>query len=338
MELNETSQIKLTKPAKPAIGSARLRQITTTTSALMLLAFTLILSIGSVKSSAECLDAVANINIQTVMYSSKVGSSSYKNGYVDKVDDSEITDSANKPEMYSINTFETTDDFELSVDTNNSKDVQSDNTEDTSEINVSAILCELKSVSMNSPEIIASDNTVETKVELPDIIDDLDIKLYNINEEGFNKKDGRLYLADIANLLDKYAPDGMLKSVACAMSYTEGGAGKTGVYAKSNNCFGIMATDAWEGLVYSRSTGDVYKDYATAKKYGADDIFRAYTSMEESVKDYVDLITGDYYKDVLNITDHYSYVSYIIDKGYGEERMIDTWLSVIHMYNLKKYD
>ena len=179
----------------------------------------------------------------------------------------------------------------------------------------------------------------ETKpVETPDIITNLNIKLYNKHEEGFNKKDGREYIADIAKYLNKYAPNGMLKSVGCAMAYTEGGSGKQGVYVCSNNCFGIMATSGWNGMVYSRTTGKVYKDYSTAKKYGADGLFRAYNSMEDSVKDYVRLISGDYYCNVLNITDHREYIQYILDKGYGEPHLIDMWMSLIDMYDLKQYD
>ena len=172
----------------------------------------------------------------------------------------------------------------------------------------------------------------------PDIITDIKVKLYNNKEEGFNKVDGREYIEDIYKYVNQYAPEGMLKSVACAMAYTEGGSGKQGVYVCSNNCFGIMATSAWEGMVYSRTTGKVYKDYETARKYGADGLFRAYDCMEDSVKDYIRLMSGSYYGEVLKITDHATYIQYILDKGYGEPHLKGMWLSLIDMYDLKQYD
>ena len=175
-------------------------------------------------------------------------------------------------------------------------------------------------------------------IEKPDIITDLNIRLYNDHKEGFNLVDGKAYLIDIGTLLDKYAPDGMFLSAASAMAYTEGGAGKKGVYACTNNCFGIRAGSNWNGYVFSRSTGKVYKDYATSQKYGARDLFRAYDSMEDSVKDYVKLISGNYYKQALTKSTPKEYLSYILSKGYGEEHLLDMWLGVMKLYKLYDFD
>lgn len=173
--------------------------------------------------------------------------------------------------------------------------------------------------------------------ELPDIIT-VDVKLYNNNKEGFNTVDGKEYLNDIKSYLEKYAPDGMFLSAASAMAYTEGGAGKQGIYKSTNNCFGIRAVPSWEGYVYARSTGKVYKDYKTSQKYGAKDLFRAYDNMEDSVKDYVSLISGDYYCGALKTDSPKEYLRYIINKGYGETSLLNMWLGLIDMYDLKEFD
>lgn len=177
----------------------------------------------------------------------------------------------------------------------------------------------------------------EKPVELPDIIT-VDVKLYNEYSENFNPEDGMKYLNDIKFYLEKYAPDGMYLSAASAMSYTEGGSGKKGVYRTTNNCFGIRATPQWDGYVFARSTCKVYKDYATAMKYGASDLFRAYDSMEDSVKDYVALISGDYYCGALQTESPKEYLRYILNKGYGEDHLLGMWLGVIDIYDLYEFD
>lgn len=189
--------------------------------------------------------------------------------------------------------------------------------------------------------IIETEKQTESKPEiskeLPDIIK-LEVKIYNENSENYNTVDGKKYLDDIKTYLEKYAPEGMYLSAASAMAYTEGGAGKKGIYRSTNNCFGIRASSSWEGYVYARSTGKVYKNYETARKYGGSDFFRAYDSMEESVKDYVNLITGDYYKEALNKSSPKEYLRYIINKGYGESSLFNMWLGVIDIYNLQQFD
>lgn len=173
--------------------------------------------------------------------------------------------------------------------------------------------------------------------ELPDIIT-VEVKIYDEHGENYNTADGKEYLNDIKKYLEKYAPDGMYLSAASAMAYTEGGSGKKGIYRSTNNCFGIRAVPSWEGYVYSRSTGKVYKDYETSQKYGAKDLFKAYDNMEESVRDYVDLISGDYYNKALTKNSPKEYLKYILDKGYGESTLLNMWLGVINIYDLQQFD
>lgn len=183
-------------------------------------------------------------------------------------------------------------------------------------------------------------NYLLTVSEMPDIIDNLSINFYNFSSDNYNKIDGQIYLEDVYNYLIKYAPEGMWISAALAQAYTEGGAGKDngGVYSKTNNCFGIMAGPNWDGFVYSRTSGKVYKNYETAKKHGASDLFRAYLNMEESVKDYVDLIQTDRYKKALQQNSYKNYLKTIIDAGYCEDHIYNTWINVIKIFKLTKYD
>lgn len=171
-----------------------------------------------------------------------------------------------------------------------------------------------------------------------DIVCNIQIRYYNDYNMSYNQVDGAHYLGDIAALLTKHAPRGLRISSGCAMAYTEGGAGKQGVYAQTNNCFGIRAGANWDGWVYSRITGKVYKNFATAQKYGAKDLFRAYPDMEASVIDYVSLMQGSRYNGVLNAQSDDAYFSYLVNRGYGEKRMAHTWLSIVNMYNLTQYN
>lgn len=172
----------------------------------------------------------------------------------------------------------------------------------------------------------------------PDIITDIQVKFYNDHQEGFNPVDGRQYLEDIATLLQKHAPEGLRISCGCAMSYTEGGSGKKGVYSRTNNCFGIRATPGWEGWVFARSTQTVYKDYATAVSYGASDFFRAYPTMEDSVIDYIRHMTNNRYNAVLTMDNNKDYLNHIVDQGYGEKHLAADWLWLIDYYDLDQYN
>ena len=192
-------------------------------------------------------------------------------------------------------------------------------------------------VKPNLPPIL---ETVPPLVEpevLPDIIT-LEVKLYDEHNNDYNLIDGRKYIEDIISYLKLYAPEGMFYSAASAMAYTEGGSGKRGVYTATNNCFGIRAYSSWNGYVYARSTGKVYKDYQTAVKYGASDFFRAYDSMEDSVKDYIKLISRNYYCAALETETPADYLAYVLSKGYGEAELYNMWLGVINIYDLTQYD
>ena len=244
-----------------------------------------------------------------------------ENGEVEEIVRSEET---------SDNSFEETSDSSFAEEETSS---QEEIFEDSSE-NLSSEDSSIDEVSADTTE---DDDKHLMGATLPDIITNLDVKLYDQYHPNYIE-DAWIYFNDIHSYLLKYSPDGMWISAVMAQAYTEGGAGKSGIYTRTNNCFGIMAGPSWEGYVYARSHGLVFKDYSTAKKYGAYGLFRAYENVEASVKDYVSLIQDGRYSHALNTTSPYAYLSALLTNGYGESHMINTWTQVINKFNLTQYD
>jgi hypothetical protein len=166
----------------------------------------------------------------------------------------------------------------------------------------------------------------------------IEVHLYNTHKTTFNKQDASLYFADVYRLLKIHHIDGIWYSAVLAQAYTEGGAGKTGVYSHTNNLFGMKASSTWGGYVYSRSTQTVYKNYEIAKKYGAKDLFRAYGTINESIKDYLRLVQREPYQKVLASKSPQSYLKTLLNNGYGTTSMLDVWMSVIDIFDLTTYD
>lgn len=184
-------------------------------------------------------------------------------------------------------------------------------------------------------------------LDMPDIITDLNVNIYNYTSTGYNTEDAMVYLNDIQSCLLIYAPEGMWISAAMAQAYTEGGAGKNNsIYSRTNNCFGITAGPGWAGYVYSRNTGRVYKNYEVAKNYGeknqsrggGPNLFRAYHCMEDSVKDYVELICSEYYAGALDIDSPEAYLQYLVNRNYGGQSMYYVWINVMNRFKLKEFE
>lgn len=185
------------------------------------------------------------------------------------------------------------------------------------------------------PELGTYEEEIEM-VEIGDIVSPV-VKLYNEKSPTFNMMDGALYIEDIATLLKRYAPEDMLISAACAIAYTEGGAGKSGVYTVTNNCFGLRAASTWDGYVFARSTGRVYKDYKTAVAYQAYDLFRAYDSMEESVIDFINVMENNY-NGVLQSETPKAFFKYLLARGYGNKDIFSTWMYLVNLYDITQHD
>ena len=78
----------------------------------------------------------------------------------------------------------------------------------------------------------------------------------------------------------------VLPSVCIAQSALETGWGTSGLMTRANAFFGIKAGGSWTGSVYTAGTWEV----ANGEAYNTTANFRAYDSLEASVKDYYDLI------------------------------------------------
>ena len=163
----------------------------------------------------------------------------------------------------------------------------------------------------------------------------IEVRIYDRSDEDYNKADGILFFEDLMRICKVLDYEGIPLEAMLAQAYTEGGAGKKGVYTMSNNLFGIRAGANWRGYVYARNLRKTFVNYETAIAAGGKDLFRAYSNMAQSVQDYVNLIrNSELYKGALGKSAK-KYLKYITKRGYGDESMVSVWLNVIKIYKLK---
>lgn len=126
-------------------------------------------------------------------------------------------------------------------------------------------------------------------------------------------------------------------SVVIAQGALETGWGKSGIMMKANAIFGIKATSSWGGKVYNSKTQECY-DGINYTEISA--CFRAYDSLEESIKDYFDLIINlPRYKNSLYRSSAKECIQAIKDGGYATSpTYVTNVMSIINTYNLTKYD
>lgn len=166
------------------------------------------------------------------------------------------------------------------------------------------------------------------------ISDSFRVHLYNKNSDRPNREDADIFFSDILAFCRQINHEGIPLPALLAQAYTEGGGGKAGVYRSSNNLFGIRAGGNWDRLVYSRDLKRVFDSYTAAKKFKATDLFRAYASIEDSIKDYVELIQNSpLYKKALYQSNK-TYLRYLVKGGYGSSYMVNTWLDIIKIFKL----
>lgn len=106
---------------------------------------------------------------------------------------------------------------------------------------------------------------------------------------------------------------------------------------KANAIFGIKATKTWKGRVYNTKTKECY-DGVNYTDITA--CFRAYDNLEESIKDYFDLICKNArYKKALNCKNAEECITAIKNGGYATSPVyVQTIMSIINSNNLTKYD
>lgn len=121
---------------------------------------------------------------------------------------------------------------------------------------------------------------------------------------------------------------------ACESAY-----GTSGIMVNANAYFGIKATQSWVdaakygGKVYNSATKECY-DGKTYQSINA--CFRAYNNMEDSIRDYFDLIEKDRYKNSLKATSVEECITIIKNGGYATS---PTYINTItNIFNTYKSD
>ena len=152
------------------------------------------------------------------------------------------------------------------------------------------------------------------------------------------------YISNIAALAQKEALDRKnsgrnwsLPSVCIAQSAIETGWGKSSIMTKANAYFGIKSGRSWKGAVYSTKTREWYDNVNATN---ITDTFRAYSTLEDSIKDYYNLICeyGRYNK-ACNTMDARECIQGIKDGGYSTyPTYVNEVMAIINTYNLTQYD
>lgn len=127
----------------------------------------------------------------------------------------------------------------------------------------------------------------------------------------------------------------LFNSVVIAQAILESNYGQSEIMMKANAVFGIKATNTWKGKKYNAKTGEFYNNnYVTINA-----CFRAYDSLEESVKDYFDLMDLSRYEKAKNQKSPRDCIKAIIDGGYATSpTYVESIMKIIMQNNLVKYD
>ena len=138
----------------------------------------------------------------------------------------------------------------------------------------------------------------------------------------------------------------VLPSICIAQAALETGWGTSSLMTKANAFFGIKWTRGCGFKAYNSKTKEVYAGNETTITAA----FRAYDSLEESVKDYYNIITNvSYYKDMVNNPDYKSSI-WGIDNN-GDDNATDgifmyatdpdyqnKIITILEKYRLKEWD
>ena len=126
-------------------------------------------------------------------------------------------------------------------------------------------------------------------------------------------------------------------SVVIAQAILETGWGDSEIMMKAKAIFGIKATSSWQGKVYNAKTKECYDGVSFTT---INDCFRAYDSLEDSIKDYFNLIcNSSRYRNALKTDSPESCITAIKNSGYATDtHYIDSIMRIIDENNLQQYD
>lgn len=129
----------------------------------------------------------------------------------------------------------------------------------------------------------------------------------------------------------------ILPSVCIAQAALETGWGSSDIMVKAHAYFGIKAGTNWKGRVYSSKTKECYDGVSFTT---ITDLFRAYDSLEESVADYIDLLTNlGRYAFACNQADPKTCIQAIWDGGYATDPdYVQQVMTIINQNDLMQYD
>lgn len=142
------------------------------------------------------------------------------------------------------------------------------------------------------------------------------------------------FIERVGNVAQKgYTKYKILPSLVIAQAALESGWGN---YAIENNIFGIKAGPSWKGKVALRRTKEWNGNRYVIKEAG----FRAYDSIEDSIKDYLELVgQSKRYEKVRQANNYKEAVRYIYEAGYATDPDYSNKLiSIIESNRLYEYD
>lgn len=150
-----------------------------------------------------------------------------------------------------------------------------------------------------------------------------------------NKKEFIPTIAPIVQKVNKELGLPLFSSVVIAQAILESAWGQSTLMMRANAIFGIKATRDWKGKVYNAKTKEFYDKYISTVA-----TFRAYDSLEDSIRDYFKLITSlSRYKKAIHSDSPLECITAIKNGGYATSpTYIQNIMSVINSNNLTTYD
>lgn len=144
-------------------------------------------------------------------------------------------------------------------------------------------------------------------------------------------------ISKIINEENKKRGYSLYNSVIIAQACLESGFGSSQLMMKANAIFGIKANKNWRGKIYNAKTKECYEDYKYTEITAC---FRAYNSIDASVKDYFDLICkNSRYRKALYSESPKACITAIKNGGYATDTTyITKIINIIEIYNLYVYD
>ena len=128
---------------------------------------------------------------------------------------------------------------------------------------------------------------------------------------------------------DEVGMSNIIKQVCLAQACLETGYGSSDLMVKARALFGIKATKAWKGKVYSSKTREIYNSIEQTVSA----VFRAYDTVADSIRDYFKLISGKRYAKALTAKTVEDAISIIASSGYATDpNYCDKVIKIYHNY------